>query len=84
MLPDDEQWMGEEEDSEEEDYGSTSTPTLQRSQTMPIVASTSNGGDISSTSVNNPPLSTSRGSRYGTYFHHPERRRQQIPGAFPR
>ncbi|TRM57425.1 hypothetical protein BD626DRAFT_213405 [Schizophyllum amplum] len=25
----------------------------------------------------------SRTSRYGTYFHHPERRRLQIPGAFP-
>ncbi|TEB21764.1 DUF221-domain-containing protein [Coprinellus micaceus] len=30
------------------------------------------------------PLNTGRQSRYGTYFHHPERRRQQIPGAFPR
>ncbi|KAK0482482.1 hypothetical protein IW261DRAFT_1033633 [Armillaria novae-zelandiae] len=29
------------------------------------------------------PMSPGR-SRYGTYFHHPERRRQPIPGAFPR
>jgi calcium permeable stress-gated cation channel len=28
--------------------------------------------------------SPSRRSRYGTYYHHPERRRQQIPGAFPK
>ncbi|KAJ8456119.1 hypothetical protein ONZ45_g18815 [Pleurotus djamor] len=27
--------------------------------------------------------SPTRSSRYGTYFHHPERRRQPIPGAFP-
>ncbi|KAJ7856674.1 hypothetical protein B0H14DRAFT_3085289 [Mycena olivaceomarginata] len=30
------------------------------------------------------PTTPSRLSRYGTYFHHPERRRQVVPGAFPR
>lgn len=30
------------------------------------------------------PHARSPTKRYATYFHHPERRRQSIPGAFPR
>lgn len=74
MLPDNGDWLEQEEDSDEEDYG-TESPPLQRSQTEPVV-----GGSSISTSPSTP----SRLSRYGTYFHHPERRRQPIPGAFPR
>jgi calcium permeable stress-gated cation channel len=29
------------------------------------------------------PTTSTRNSRYGTYFHHPEKRRRPIPGAFP-
>ncbi|KAK0440975.1 hypothetical protein EV421DRAFT_1959520 [Armillaria borealis] len=68
MLPDDDHWMGDEIDSDEEDYGAVtgdSTPTETVARSQPI------------------PMSPGR-SRYGTYFHHPERRRQPIPGAFPR
>ncbi|KAK0496978.1 hypothetical protein EDD18DRAFT_182977 [Armillaria luteobubalina] len=68
MLPDDDHWMGDEIDSDEDDYGAVtgdSTPTETVARSQPI------------------PMSPGR-SRYGTYFHHPERRRQPIPGAFPR
>ncbi|KAK0211136.1 hypothetical protein DFS33DRAFT_1251690 [Desarmillaria ectypa] len=72
MLPDDDHWMGDEIDSDEEDYGAVtgdSTPT----------------GATSETVARSQPVPMSPGrSRYGTYFHHPERRRQPIPGAFPR
>lgn len=73
MLPEDESWLGDDVDSEEEDYGAED-PLLHRAQTEPILG----GSAISSSPT------PSRLSRYGTYFHHPERRRQPIPGAFPR
>jgi len=76
MLPEDESWLGDEDDvdSDEEDYGTEGEGPLQRAQTEPILP----GSAISSSPT------PSRLSRYGTYFHHPERRRQPIPGAFPR
>ncbi|KAJ7595897.1 hypothetical protein C8J56DRAFT_852889 [Mycena floridula] len=72
MLPEDESWLHEEEGNsdEEEDYGTEDT-SLHRAQTEPAFGSAMSA-------------SPSRLSRYGTYFHHPERRRQPIPGAFPR
>ncbi|KAF9009177.1 DUF221-domain-containing protein [Hymenopellis radicata] len=65
MLPESNDWMGDDVDSDEEDYG-TPSPEEEGETPRAIV-----------------PASP-RQSRYGTYFHHPERRRQQIPGAFPR
>jgi hypothetical protein len=38
----------------------------------------------SSTHVSALPHMRSPTKRYATYYHHPERRRQSIPGAFPR
>ena len=73
MLPEDESWLGDDLDSDEEDYGAEDSHSLHRSQTEPILAG---GSGLSA--------SPTRLSRYGTYFHHPERRRQPIPGAFPR
>ncbi|KAI5886540.1 DUF221-domain-containing protein [Schizophyllum commune H4-8] len=40
-------------------------------------------GSVAGDSVVGEEGTPSRTSRYGTYFHHPERRRLQIPGAFP-
>ncbi|KAL1713458.1 hypothetical protein EV715DRAFT_211667 [Schizophyllum commune] len=40
-------------------------------------------GSVAGDSVIDGEGTPSRTSRYGTYFHHPERRRLQIPGAFP-
>ncbi|KAL1750539.1 hypothetical protein FB107DRAFT_223742 [Schizophyllum commune] len=40
-------------------------------------------GSVAGDSVVDGEGTPARTSRYGTYFHHPERRRLQIPGAFP-
>ncbi|KAK0463700.1 uncharacterized protein EV420DRAFT_1638625 [Desarmillaria tabescens] len=72
MLPDDDHWMGDEIDSDEEDYGA-------------VTGDSTPPGAMSETVARSQPVPMSPGrSRYGTYFHHPERRRQPIPGAFPR
>ncbi|KAJ7768530.1 hypothetical protein B0H16DRAFT_1716516 [Mycena metata] len=96
-LPDDE-WIPDDDDEDsDEDYG-TQTGGLENSvASLSDIAgptATSNGDDdtmlgeaMSSSPTNSPttgPGTPSRLSRYGTYFHHPERRRQVIPGAFPR
>ncbi|KAG6837025.1 hypothetical protein H0H93_016232 [Arthromyces matolae] len=76
MLPENGAWLEDSVDSEEEDYGAENTGGLEQSITEASVA-----GDDEPIAV--PGASPSRTSRYGTYFHHPERRRQPIPGAFP-
>jgi len=72
-------------------------PSLQRSLSDPVgiagaassaAVSVTSGtdaedDDASTTPAATPSASPSRTSRYGTYFHHPERRRMAIPGAFP-
>ncbi|KAG2004616.1 membrane protein [Coprinopsis cinerea AmutBmut pab1-1] len=85
MLPDEDEWEDEESDSE--DYG---TNGLERSVTESMLSegvSEGVGGGATpggSTLTDSTPLRGTRQSRYGTYFHHPERMRQTIPGAFPR
>lgn len=87
MLPDGGEWIEEEEDSDEEDYGATEHG-LDQSQTDTIVSdaplSSSPIASSSSVASGTPVVPAPSRSRYGTYFHHPERRRQPIPGAFPR
>lgn len=81
MLPDDEgDWMGEEPDSDEEDIAIENRVGLEPSGTDTLIGVE----DLSASTESVAPLNPSRSSRYGTYFHHPERRRQTIPGAFPR
>ncbi|KAG5653779.1 hypothetical protein H0H81_010620 [Sphagnurus paluster] len=75
MLPDNGDWL-EEIDSDMEDDGNTGG--LEQSITEASIVENDLSGPAS------PTASPSRTSRYGTYFHHPERRRQTIPGAFPR
>jgi len=84
MLPDEAEWLHDEDDSEE-DYGVENG--LERSVTESML---SEPGVAASDAMGSPGQGTSsimssplRLSRYGTYFHHPERRRQAIPGAFP-
>ena len=82
MLPDDGNWLqqdgdeADDDDSDELDYEGTTTNGLETESI--------HNEEISS--VVDAPSSPSRPSRYGTYFHHPERaaarRRQSIPGAF--
>ncbi|KAE9392544.1 DUF221-domain-containing protein [Gymnopus androsaceus JB14] len=84
MMPDDDNWLVDDVDSDEEDdYGVENVHRIQRTQTEPTVGSSAASEDEDTPG---PLLSASpsRVSRYGTYFHHPERRRQTIPGAFPR
>ncbi|KAG5736119.1 hypothetical protein E4T56_gene6267 [Termitomyces sp. T112] len=76
MLPENGTWIDNPGDSDEEDYGNENTGGLEQSITEASVA-----GDDEL--LNASPASPTRTSRYGTYFHHPERRRQVIPGAFP-
>jgi calcium permeable stress-gated cation channel len=90
MLPDNEDWLENDMDSDEEDYGIGNNSGLDG-----LIADLSANGDEGSASAISGerednggvtptiPMSPSRISRYGTYFHHPERRRQPIPGAFP-
>lgn len=89
MLPEGENWLMEDEDSDsEDDYG---TPSPQGETTISPVAESDHavgsGGDASVLlpSDNQPPtpMPSKRRSVYSTYYHHPERRSKQIiPGAF--
>ncbi|EGN97135.1 hypothetical protein SERLA73DRAFT_169572 [Serpula lacrymans var. lacrymans S7.3] len=73
MLPEDDDWLGEEDDSDE-DYGHQMGRSQQDVAGVPQ--------DVTSSSPSTPLITTPK-RRYGTYYHHPERRRQTIPGAFP-
>ncbi|CAE6451685.1 unnamed protein product [Rhizoctonia solani] len=75
MLPEDSDWMGEDESSADEAPGPLPTEAV----VSPV--------DEESPPVPTPrsPLSPSASqNRYSTYFHHPERRRSRMPGGFPR
>ncbi|KAI3616372.1 membrane protein [Moniliophthora roreri] len=75
--------------------GSPAPHSIGRSQIEPLLSTesgsgramgTEDGASTDSTTSSNTmtaSVSPSRTSRYGTYFHHPERRRPTIPGAFP-
>ncbi|KAF7377767.1 hypothetical protein MSAN_00200000 [Mycena sanguinolenta] len=88
-LPDTDDWLDDDDDSDQ-DFG-IQTGGMENSvgslNDLEAPASNSNSEgehtmlDVPLTGSPNTP---SRLSRYGTYFHHPERRRQAIPGAFPR
>lgn len=80
MLPEDGDWLVEHGDSDSEDYGSTSGSGVSPAETPQAADSPSEGV----TSVMPVPAATPSKARYGTYYHHPEKRRQTIPGAFPR
>lgn len=77
MLPDHDWLEEEDDDSEEQDYGTENG--LEQSVTESMI----NEETASSPASTSPAQPLSRLSRYGTYFHHPERRRQTVPGAFP-
>lgn len=69
-LPEDGQWILQDEDSDSEEGGSSREATQHEGE-----GSVSEVGALTS-----PPIST-RGVRHRTYYHHPERRRT-ITGAF--
>ncbi|KAJ3839680.1 hypothetical protein F5878DRAFT_615586 [Lentinula raphanica] len=80
MMPDDDNWLAEDTDSDVEEYGVENGDHVPRHTEPSVEAHEAVSEDEESPVAASP----SRTSRYGTYFHHPERRRQTIPGAFPR
>jgi calcium permeable stress-gated cation channel len=78
MLPEDGNWLQQADDDDSDDEQNYEGTTTNGLETESI--------HNEETSVVDAPSSPSRPSRYGTYFHHPERaaarRRQSIPGAF--
>jgi hypothetical protein len=83
MLPEGENWLVDDEDSDsEDDYGS---PNPHEETTASPVAETNPDVSGSVPSDSQPLVSSpsKRRSVYSTYYHHPERRsRQTVPGAF--
>ncbi|KAF6743962.1 hypothetical protein DFP72DRAFT_931006, partial [Ephemerocybe angulata] len=92
ILPDEDGWLDEDEGEDTSD--DLGTGGLDQSMTESMISTLGGGEESGSTSGGGggggggggegTPLNGTRQNRYGTYFHHPERRRQQIPGAFPR
>lgn len=64
------------------DYGEVSGETdsheEQSGEVSPVVQGAEDG-----TPANGGQTESLRAKRHSTYFHHPERRRHQVPGAFP-
>lgn len=88
MLPDDGDWLDNLDNTEQssDDEGShgagDAAPERSAAESMLNEDLDTDGVDTSTPLMPTSPT-TSRISRYGTYYHHPERRKQQIPGAFP-
>jgi hypothetical protein len=81
ILPDDGVWP-EDLDSDSEDDAGSAGNSPRRSQVFSDSAIPGGGQEV----VGTPDAQNVSGSsktRYGTYFHHPERRWQSVPGAFP-
>lgn len=79
-LPEDAQWMMEDAETDsDEDYGTTPSPTNASEADVAADLTMEASGSSPGTTHTSP-----KKTRHGTYFHHPERRRQTIPGAFPR
>lgn len=79
MLPEGDDWLIDMDDDDDDDdssdeYGNTTPPSGE-------VASNASQEDLAHPLSSSTPASPKR--RYGTYYHHPERRRPTIPGAFP-
>ena len=87
MLPDDGDWLqqdghdADDDDSDDEHNYEGTTNGLETESTH------NEESVVDTTTTPSSPSQQLRPSRYGTYFHHPERaaarRRQSIPGAFP-
>ncbi|KAG8742156.1 hypothetical protein FRC10_001964 [Ceratobasidium sp. 414] len=82
MLPDDSDWMGEDESSSDEAPGPVH---------IQIDTGSSNRLEDEGVATPVPTLrspatlrSPTSQNRYATYFHHPERRKSKMPGGFPR
>ncbi|THH04916.1 hypothetical protein EW145_g5182 [Phellinidium pouzarii] len=81
VLPEDAHWLMEDADSDsEEDSGSNATSSTLENN----IAGTENADIVGTSTAGLDAAASPSKPRHGTYYHHPERRRQTIPGAFPR
>ena len=84
MLPDDGNWLQQAGDEADDDDSDDDEPHYEGTTTNGLETESIHNEETPS--AVDAPASPSRPSRYGTYFHHPERaaarRRQSIPGAF--
>jgi len=84
MLPDDGDWLQQDGDDADDD-DSDDEPNYEGTTNGLETESTHNEESVVDATTPSSP-SQQRPSRYGTYFHHPERaaarRRQTIPGDF--
>ena len=65
------------------DYGEVSGETDSHVEQSGEVSPVVQGADDSTAANGGQTASSLRAKRHSTYFHHPERRRHQVPGAFP-
>lgn len=77
MLPEGDDWLLEEDDDDDDSSDEYDNATPQSGE----VASNASQEDLGHATSPSAPTSPKR--RHGTYYHHPERRRTSIPGAFP-
>lgn len=68
-------------DDSDSDYGEVSGETDSREGASGATSPVADAGEVDANGGTTE--SGLRAKRHSTYFHHPERRRQQVPGAFP-
>ena len=78
VLPDDEIWLDGMESDSEDDGGNGDIAGGQATPERAVSEDDQGSGGSDGQTI----TGLSR-TRYGTYFHHPERRWQSVPGAFP-
>lgn len=78
VLPDDEIWLDGMESDSEDDDGNGNVEGGQATPERAVFEDDQGSGSSDAQTI----TGLSR-TRYGTYFHHPERRWQSVPGAFP-
>lgn len=77
-LPDDEIWLDGMESDSEDDDGDGNIVGGQATPERAVSEDDQEPGSSDGQTITGMPR-----TRYGTYFHHPERRWQSVPGAFP-
>lgn len=76
MLPDDGEWLDDEEsDSDVEEHGMADPDEASTLGALPLTGEHEEVGELTETSALRPSTSPTN-RRYGTYWHHPERRKR--------
>jgi len=80
MLPDDDgEWLEHDADSESDDYGTTNE--IESTQNL-MDTETAAAADVISPASEPESHAGVPKRRFGTYYHHPERRRRTVSGTF--